>query len=214
VVSKPNLLSEVSFGSFLQYSPRGTSETSKRSRLWCDAVKSDQPGKLRYLVEHLPTHSSKELLALFGKDVVLVPAPRSAPLQKGSLWPAHRICEELLRVGLGADIRPEVERVKAVQKSTFARQGERPTPEVHLESLKIHPKLLAGPRTLIVDDVVTMGATLLAAASLVKAVYSNSSVATFALVRTMGLVPEVESIVSPCVGHIRLKPNGKAWREP
>jgi predicted amidophosphoribosyltransferase len=214
VPSKPNLLSEVTFGAFLQYSPRGTSETSKRSRLWCDAVKFDRPGKLRHAIEHLLTHGSKELIGLFGKDVALVPAPRSAPLQKGTRWPALRICEELLRIGFGGDIHLDLERTKAVQKSAFARQGERPSPLVHLESLAIQPQLMSRPRVLIVDDVVTMGAMLLAGASLEKATYPNSTIATFALVRAMGLVPEVETIVNPCMGRIRLTASGKAWREP
>lgn len=212
--SKPNLLSEVTFGSFLQYSPRGTSETSKKSRLWCDAIKFDSPGKLRHVIERLPTHASKELLGLFGNDVALVPAPRSAPLQKGTLWPAHRICEELLRIGLGGEIHLDLKRRKAVQKSAFARQGERPTPQAHLESLAISSQLLPRPRILIVDDIVTMGAMLLAGASLEKTTYPGSTIATFALVRTMGLVPDVEAIVSPCVGCIRLTAAGKAWREP
>ena len=212
--SKPDLLSEVTFGSFLQYSPRGTSDTSRKSRLWCDAVKFDRPGKLRLVIEALPRRGTRELLHLLGKDALLVPVPRSAPLQRGALWPGLRICEELLRVGLGGEMRPCIERVKAIQKSAFARQGERPAPEVHLKSMVIHEELHSKARIVIVDDVVTLGATLLAAASLVNAAWPRSSVLAFALVRTMGLVPEVDSVLAPCVGRIRLASGGKAWREP
>jgi len=80
--------------------------------------------------------------------------------------------------------------------------------------MKVRAELLLNPRFVIVDDVVTLGATLLAAASLVKATYAEAGVAVFALVRTMGLVPEVGSIASPCVGRIELTVAGKTWREP
>src|SRR5690606_31339098 len=130
--SEPNLLSEVRFGAFLQYSPRGTDEVSVKSRQWCAAVKNDEPGRIRQVITALRTSAAELVGELFGADVALVPTPRSAPLRAGSLWPARRICEELVAEGLAGEIYECVERVTAVQKSAFAQQGERPTPQVHL----------------------------------------------------------------------------------
>jgi hypothetical protein len=211
------LLSELAFGAFLQYSPRGQSEVSVRSRKWCYAVKNDEPGQVRRALERMAqSQRAREagLLDFLGADVALVPAPRSAPLQKGALWPARRICEELVMLGLGAEVVPCVRRVKAVQKSAFAQTGERPTPEVHLRSMAIDAAILTRQRIVVVDDVVTKGATLLAAASLVKASFPQADVFAFGLVRTMGFVLEVDSIIAPCVGTIRRGTDGEAKRAP
>ena len=54
----------------------------------------------------------------------------------------------------------------------------------------------------VVDDIVTKGATLLAAASRVAEAFPGAEVRTFALLRTMGLVENVERIVDPCQGTI------------
>jgi len=217
VSSAPSLLSEVAFGAFLQYSPRGLSEVSVRSRKWCYAVKNDEPGQIRRAVERMVSSRRVQdagLLDLFGGDVALVPAPRSAPLRPGALWPARRICEELVQLDLGAEVVACVKRARAVQKSAFAQSGERPTPEVHLRSMELDAGLLTRRRLVVVDDVVTKGATLLAVASLLKSRHPDAEVAAFAMVRTMGLVPDVDSIPSPCVGAIRLTAGGEAWREP
>ena len=215
--SAPGLLSEVAFGALLQYSPRGLSEVSVRSRKWCYAVKNDEPGQIRRAVERMASSRSAQgagLLELFGRDVVLVPAPRSAPLRAGALWPAQRICEELVRFGLGAEIIACVRRARAVQKSAFVQSGERPTPEVHLRSMELDAGLVTSRRFVVVDDVVTKGSTLLAVASLLRSKHPDVEVAAFAMVRAMGLVPEVDSILSPCVGTIRLTAGGTAWRAP
>ncbi len=67
-------------------------------------------------------------------------------------------------------------------------------------------RLLVAPDSItVVDDFLTKGATLLAAASLVKDAFPLAEVRVFGLVRTMGLVPEVEAIVAPCIGTIRLE---------
>jgi adenine/guanine phosphoribosyltransferase-like PRPP-binding protein len=68
-------------------------------------------------------------------------------------------------------------------------------------------------RVTIVDDVVTKGSTLLAAASHVKSVLPGTEVRAFALVRTRGLVDEIESIIDPCVGIIARAGND-ARRDP
>ena len=65
----------------------------------------------------------------------------------------------------------------------------------------------------IVDDVVTKGATLLAAASLIKDRFPDSEVKAFAVVRTMGFIDDIERIKRPCTGTITLE-GGEAMREP
>jgi hypothetical protein len=209
------LLSEVRFGAFLAYSPRGTSDVSKNSRVVRDVVKYVQPERLRRVCDRLQRDfAGTPLHAVLGADVTLVPAPRSTPLAKGRLWPAQRLADELRTRGFGNDVVPLVTRAKVVQKSAYAAAGARPTPHEHLESLAIESVLANPARITIVDDVVTKGATLLAVASLVAAHFPDAVVRAFAMLRTLGLQPELEAIVAPCVGSITLTSLGEAWRSP
>ena len=187
------MLSEVRFGAFLQYSPRGESEVSQLSRRWRDAVKADTPGNLRRITGGLAADSEARATGVTDllEQATLVPVPRSAPLRKGALWPAHRICEELIRVGLGQEILPCLERTRAVRKSAFAARGERPGVRDHVASISVTSSLAPAGDLVVVDDFVTRGSTLLASATQVKASFPRREVAAFALVRTMGLIPDL-----------------------
>jgi hypothetical protein len=215
VTKPPNLLSEVDYGAFLVYSPRGRSEVSQTSRKARDAVKFDRPGSItrivRRLVDVLPAGG---LEAFLGPQVALVPVPGHAPLvSRDALGVGRRICEELRMQGLGGAVFPCLERIAAVAKSAYARPGERPSPRDHLRSMALEPSVVTHARITVVDDFVTRGSSLLAAASLVKAAFPEAEVLAFALIRTMGLVPEVEQIIDPCVGKIRLR-GDEAFRDP
>jgi predicted amidophosphoribosyltransferase len=95
-------------------------------------------------------------------------------------------------------------RERAVAKSSFARPGERPSASEHYESMTALPAIDAGNNIVIVDDVVTKGSTALAAASRIVEVVPEASVRVFAMIRTKGLVPDIDRIVEPTVGTIRL----------
>ena len=209
------LLSSVSFASFLTYSPRGTSEISRKSRTVCYGIKADRADVMSEAVARLEKEYEAAGLGEFlGPEVVLVPTPRSAPLVEGALWPAERICERLLAEGLGSSVERVLLRTKAVPKSSFSQPGARPSVERHLETLVAEPLLLGAERITVVDDVVTKGRTLYVVVCLVKEAFPDAEVRAFALVRTMGRVPEIDEIVSPCVGTIKRNFWGDVDREP
>jgi hypothetical protein len=59
----------------------------------------------------------------------------------------------------------------------------------------------------------TKGRTLLAAAAYVRQAFPETQVQAFALLRTMSLTADIDSLVQPCIGEIRWR-RGDAWRCP
>ncbi len=74
--------------------------------------------------------------------------------------------------------------------------------------------LFPPPRIVIVDDFVTKGRTLYAAATVVSRAFPNSDLRGFALVRTMGFIDDIPRIVEPVVGVLRRDASGAVRREP
>ena len=199
-----SLLSELTFGSYLAYSPRGQSEISKQSRRIRDGVKAGHEVLLRQIVERLARDlSASSLAAILGPDVTLVPAPRSSVLVEGGLWPTRALSEALVAARLGAAVVPALKRTTAVPKSAFQAPGQRPTAMRHYETILAEPFLLTTPRVAIVDDFVTKGNTLLGAASRLAEALPSTPIATFALIRTLGFRPEIDFLIEPCLGTIR-----------
>ena len=170
---------------------------------------------IRRLVEELGG-SAACLNPLFQQKPLLVPVPPSAPVLRGGLWIPRRICEALVARGLGTRVAPLLDRRYAIPKSAYAAQGKRPTVKVHGASLDVQgARGLAAEPILLVDDVITRGAALFGAAAALVAAMPACDIAAFALVRTMGFVPDVERLVDPCIGTIRIEPTtGDVHREP
>jgi len=164
----------------------------------------------RRLHEELPETA---LHAFLAPTAVLVPVPRSSLLLPNALWPSLNLAGALVRGGLGARVLECLRRSEAIPKSALAPSGQRPTPQRHYDTLEIvecveEPDLLC-----LVDDVVTKGATLLGAAGRLKDRYPDAEIRAFAAVRTLGLQPDIDRIIEPCVGKIRFQ-EGEAVREP
>ena len=68
-------------------------------------------------------------------------------------------------------------------------------------------------RILLVDDVITKGRTALAAAARVHEAFPHADLRVFALIRTLGLLPNVSQLLDPCEGVVRCL-RGDARREP
>ncbi len=215
--------SEVAFASLLVYSPRGVTDASRRSKQVTIALKQNDRVQTRQwgsvtMAQYLAARLAQELpragFADWFDDAVLVPVPRSSPRRsRTDLWPAREIATEMVEVGVGRSVLCLLERAVAVPKSAYCSPGERPGPEQHQRSFALADGLpLGGGRIVLVDDVVTRGATLLGAALRLRAEGATATLSAFAAVRTMSEA-EVSSMLAPCVGIIRAT-DGAILREP
>ena len=214
------MLSEIRFGSFLVYAPRGTNEISRRAQQFVRALKEERligappQSPSDYAARRLSEEHPASLFEdLFSDSPLLVPVPRSSLTVEGGIWPAFNIASALVQHGIGAAVLPCLERIKAVPKSAFAASGTRPKPIDHYESMQA-TRLMTDRRSLcLVDDVITKGATLLAAATRLQQTYPQAKVTAFALVRTLGFVEDIDQIVEPAVGSVTFR-GDEAFREP
>ncbi len=118
-----------------------------------------------------------------------------------------------MRHGIGAGVLPCLTRVTAVPKSAFATAGTRPKPVDHYDS--IEGTRMVADRTLLclIDDVLTKGAAQPGAATRLQQTFPEANIIAFALVRTMGFVEDIDSMVEPAVGTVTLR-GDEAVREP
>lgn len=206
--------SEFPYGSFANYSPRGTSALANRSRIICGNVKAGKRSQIEAAIPKLAEPAAAVLRPFLNPDVTLVPVPRSAPLSEGALWPARVIADVLVANGFGKEILVLVERVAAVQKSSSSPAKERPLIDEHIKSMRVRQDLLAPDQITLVDDVLTMGRTTFACAALLHEYFPQSEIRIFAMIRTQGMVEDIDVIFDPSVGVITGYPSGKAFRDP
>ena len=199
------MIASVRYAAAYAYSPRGQSEISVNSRKVRDLVKSADPTALKSIATRLlESIRNGEFSGFFGADVTLIPIPGRAPIKdQGTLWVSERICYALAAVGLGCEVWPALKRIEPVQKSAFAAPGERPQVRTHIASLQVTSGFPPTMKLLLVDDFVTKGRTILAAATVLSGAIPAAQIQAFAVVRTMGLVPDVEKIRWPVAGEIR-----------
>jgi len=209
------LIRVVEFAASYVYSPAGLCATSERSRLLRTLLKAgDQELILRCAWRVHQQAAELPLFAgLFTPRDVLIPVPRSTPHMPGSTWVAEHLATALVREGLAQRTWTGLRRIRPVRKSATAIAGRRPTVLSHYDSFAIDDSFEAPEHIILVDDVVSKGRTLLAAATRVQEVLPHARIRAFAMVRTMGLIPDVGNLVEPCRGQIRWKA-GDAHRSP
>src|SRR5262249_15340508 len=115
--------------------------------------------------------------------------------------------------GLGEEVWTGLRRVRAVERSSSAWMWQRPTVQQHYRSFAVIPSPRHPSDIVLVDDVITKGRTLIAAAMRLREAFPAATIRAFALVRTMGLIADVERLFDPCEGAIRWD-GQDAYREP
>ena len=209
------MIKSLAYASCYVYSPAGTGEICERSRLLRSLLKD---GDAHFMIKYaLRVQQQAEpwatLAGFFHVDDVLVPVPRSSTKRRGT-WVAADLAHALVLEGLGTTAWHGLRRVSPVPKSATAAPGGRPTVSRHYESFCVdRPPPHQPVGVVLIDDVITKGRTLLAAAARVRETFPEAQVRAFALLRTMGLVARVDHLLEPCTGEIKWQA-GDARRIP
>jgi len=195
----------IPYASFYTYSPKGQSSVSNRSRVICSRVKSGDDHWLRSYVASAQreiAHNAR-FDGLFNADTVLVPIPECQPGKPQRKWTAHRLATHLRKQGLGGAVWPGLRRARSVERSSTAWVWARPTVQQHYQSFAVIPLTPPPNSIVLVDDVITKGRTLIAAAMRMREAFPDARIGAFVLVRTRGLIPEIQKLLDPCCGEIR-----------
>jgi hypothetical protein len=175
--------------SWLVYATRSRVESAQQTRNLILNIKKDVVDRAsgrptaQAVIERVLARLGESVREVFAGDPMLVPVPGSGLTRANTVWPAKRVCQELVKQGLGADVLELVKRITAVPKS--AGNDERPTFLQHYESLAVSPKLTPPSRIILIDDVVTSGTTLMACAERLIEALPGVPVAAFAISRTL-----------------------------
>lgn len=209
------------FASCFAYLPHGAGPICDEGRLLCTRLKAARYDWLPHLVSRAWEESvgHGRFAAALGARVVLVPVPGSAPL-RGAGWVGERLAWCLKEVGLAAEVWPILRRVHAVRKSAFAAANDRPSVLEHYASFMViggcglaTASGGSGLQLTLVDDVITRGRTLLAAARRLRDAFPKAEIHAFALLRTLGPHEVLRQLVEPCEGEV-LWASGDARRRP
>jgi hypothetical protein len=208
------LIRSLAYASCYVYSPAGTGLACERSRLLRALLKE---GDAHFMVKYAmrvrqQAQQCAQLAGFFHATDTLVPVPGSSPKACGT-WVAADLAHALVHEGLGAMTWPGLHRICAVPKSATAAPGTRPTVSRHYESFLVERPSVIPTSVVLIDDVITKGRTLLAAAARVRETFPHTQIRAFALLRTMGLIVGVEHLLDPCRGEIRWQA-GDAHRIP
>jgi hypothetical protein len=215
-------LSQLDYGSLLSYCPRGDSPAIQHARDVTLALKNDKfvdnPPILisKYIAQIIQQYrTTLPFDSFFLPDTILVPTPRSSPMRTpDTLWVPHRIAMAMVEVGLGKEVAPILVRTRSVPKAHLSAPEDRPTVTDHFESMRVQSTLSEPGEIVLIDDVVTQGATLLGAANRLTSAFPNTPIRAFAVIRTISNAAEFVREYDPCKGTITNRTSGHPLRRP
>ena len=205
----------LAFASCYVYAPCGVGAVSRPLEPFarCSRVVSWTISACARRVTH-EANGTPILAEFFEPSDVLIPIPANQPGGPRKAL-SGRLADALVAQGLAASAWSGLHRVRAVPKSATAAPGRRPSVLTHYQSLGVATgdSAPAQGSLLLIDDVVTKGRTLFAAAMRLRETFPDARIRAFALVRTLGFVHDLKRLLEPCVGRIDWR-DGDVHRNP
>lgn len=202
-------ISKLEFGSLLSYSPIVKSEVERNAKditlcLKVDGPVSNPPDFISNVISRqIKANITKLPFAeFFRSKPILVPVPKSSLMRPEDLWVPRRIANALVQNGLGEAVAECLQRNQALSKSATSPPANRPSPKQHFNSLSVKPILHDPKEILLIDDVITRGATLLGAANRLREVFPVAPIKALAAMRTMSPPLQFNRLFDPCKGEI------------
>lgn len=214
-------LIELKFGALLSYTPRGDSKIIQQSKDVMYYLKKDAfLPKTQILMSQWVAQIIKKrestlpFSSFFHPNTTIVPTPSSSLMKADTLWVPYRVATALAEIGLGKEVVRCLRRDKPVPKAAYCEPWERPTVAQHYDTIAFEGSLSEPNEIVLVDDIVTRGATLLGAANRLVDAFPDTPISAFAVMRTISNEDEFEDMYAPCVGTITLDEYGNSFRRP
>jgi predicted amidophosphoribosyltransferase len=213
-------LSQLEFGALLTYTPRGNTPKSLQSKKNMIALKRDQfVNTPPILVSDWIAKRIQEKITelpfghFFRPNTILVPVPKSSLMQPDTLWVPERIAKAMVAAGIGKQVDTCLIRTKPVAKAASCVSSERPTAKQHYDSITVQGALSKPDEIVLIDDVVTRGATLIGSANRLADAFPECRIRAFVAMRTISNPNDFQTVYSPCIGTIDLR-EGETYRKP
>jgi predicted amidophosphoribosyltransferase len=213
-------ISQLEFGALLTYTPRGNTQKARHSKDIMIALKRDQfVSTPHVLMSEWIANEVKQQIAnlpfapFFQPNTILVPVPKSSLMQPDTLWVPERIAKAMVAVGIGKQVDACLKRTKPVAKAASCASSQRPTAKQHYDSITVQGALSKPDEIVLIDDVVTRGATLIGCANRLADAFPECQIRAFVAMRTISNPNDFQSEYSPCIGTIDLR-EGETYRKP
>jgi predicted amidophosphoribosyltransferase len=145
--------------------------------------------------------------SFFNSSAMLVPVPKSTLMQPGTLWVPQRIAAALVERNLGREVFACLARITPVRKAAWSDPSERPSPTEQLNTMGVQGRVseTSLDEIVLVDDIITRGATLVGAANRLAEAFPKARIRAFAAMRTISVPSQFVSLYEPCCGTIQYR---------